>query len=147
MAIYRLLQNSPMGPEEISRLGAAYEQTPRALHLKNRNDPITEMIAKKIVLWAATAALVLIPSLCLAADTYEVTLERGVTATMRDGVVLRADIYRPKADGRFPVLLQRTPYDKRNSAEFAWKAAAHGFVAVVGLTVWNAVQYQSRIRP
>ncbi len=49
MAIYRLLQNSPMGPEEISRLGAAYEQTPRALHLKNRNDPITEMIAKKIV--------------------------------------------------------------------------------------------------
>ena len=37
--------------------------------------------------------------------TYEVTLERGVKAKMRDGVILRADIYRPKADGQFPVLL------------------------------------------
>lgn len=89
------------------------------------------MIAKKIAWWAAAVAQILITSICLAADTYEVTLERGVTATMRDGVVLRADIYRPKADGQFPVLLQRTPYDKRNSAEFAWKAATHGFVAVV----------------
>lgn len=30
---------------------------------------------------------------------------------MRDGVVLRADVYRP-AEGRWPVLLKRTPYDK-----------------------------------
>ncbi len=37
----------------------------------------------------------------------------------------------PKSDGKFPVLLQRTPYDKRNSAEFAFKAAAHGFVVIV----------------
>jgi hypothetical protein len=66
-----------------------------------------------------------------AVETYEVTMERGVTAAMRDGVVLRADIYRPKAEGRFPVLLQRTPYDMRNSAEFAYAAAVHGFVAIV----------------
>jgi hypothetical protein len=37
-----------MGPEEISRLETAYEQTLLALRLKDRNDPITEMIAKKI---------------------------------------------------------------------------------------------------
>ena len=54
MAIYRLLQNSPMGPEEISRLEAAYEQTLRAIGLKDRNDPITEMIAKKIIEIAQT---------------------------------------------------------------------------------------------
>jgi putative CocE/NonD family hydrolase len=30
----------------------------------------------------------------------------------RDGVTLRADVYRPHADGRFPVLLSRLPYDK-----------------------------------
>jgi hypothetical protein len=40
MAIYRLLQNLPMGPEEISRMTAAYEQTLRALHLDDRTDPI-----------------------------------------------------------------------------------------------------------
>ena len=32
--------------------------------------------------------------------------------TTRDGVVLRADVYRPDAPGRRPVLLSRLPYDK-----------------------------------
>ena len=49
MAIYRLLQNSALGPEEISRLAAAYEQTLRTLDVKHRNDPITQLIAKKII--------------------------------------------------------------------------------------------------
>ena len=89
------------------------------------------MICKKSAFWTAVFAMVLTTSLVQAAETYEVTLERGVSVKMRDGVVLHADIYRPKADGQFPVLLQRTPYDKRNSAEFAFKAAASGFVAIV----------------
>ena len=54
MAIYRLLHNLPMGPEEIGRLEAAYEQTLRTIGLKDRNDPITEMIAKKIIEIAQT---------------------------------------------------------------------------------------------
>ena len=37
-----------MGPEQISRLSEAYEQTLKALSLKDRNDPLTEMIAKKM---------------------------------------------------------------------------------------------------
>ncbi|HEV8141830.1 MAG TPA: CocE/NonD family hydrolase, partial [Methylomirabilota bacterium] len=32
--------------------------------------------------------------------------------TTRDGVTLRADVYRPDAPGRHPVLLSRLPYDK-----------------------------------
>ena len=43
---------------------------------------------------------------------YDVTIENNVTMKTRDGVALRADIYRPKAEGKFPVLLERTPYDK-----------------------------------
>ena len=35
---------------------------------------------------------------------------------MRDGVALVADVYRPDSDGRFPTLLQRTPYDRRGGA-------------------------------
>jgi hypothetical protein len=54
MAIYRLLQNLPMGPEEIRRMVAAHEQTLRALHLEDRNDPVTEIIAKKIIEIAQT---------------------------------------------------------------------------------------------
>lgn len=49
MAIYRLLQNSPMGPEQIAVLAEAYEQTLRKLRLVERSDPITQLIAKKII--------------------------------------------------------------------------------------------------
>ena len=49
MAIYRLLQNSPLGPEEISRLVLAYEETLKALELSDRSDPITNIVARKIL--------------------------------------------------------------------------------------------------
>jgi len=50
--------------------------------------------------------------------TYGVTVQRDVPITMSDGVVLRADVYRPAAAdgspaaGRFPVILTQTPYNK-----------------------------------
>jgi uncharacterized protein len=65
-----------------------------------------------------------------AADSYGVAIERGVPAKMRDGVTLRADICRPKAEGKFPALLTRTPYDKNGAIEFCLKAAARGYVVV-----------------
>ncbi len=49
----------------------------------------------------------------------------------RDGVTLRADIYRPAAEGKYPTLLQRTPYNKDNAADFGRKAAARGYLVVV----------------
>jgi putative CocE/NonD family hydrolase len=88
-------------------------------------------------IWPAHRALILVAAVFLlaisplAAQTYEVTFEHNVRAKMRDGVTLRADVYRPKADGKFPVLLQRTPYDKTNATSFGWRAAARGYVVVV----------------
>jgi len=64
------------------------------------------------------------------AQSYGVTVEHNATAVMRDGTKLRADIYRPKAEGRFPVLLVRTPYDKTQEMEFGVRAAARGYVVV-----------------
>lgn len=49
MAIYRILQNSPLGPEEIARLSRAYEQALRTIGAKDRDDPLAELIAKKII--------------------------------------------------------------------------------------------------
>ena len=54
MPIYRLLQNQAMGPDEIRCLTTAYERTLSALSLKDRNDPLTELIAKKIITIAQT---------------------------------------------------------------------------------------------
>ena len=48
---------------------------------------------------------------------YDVAIRKNVMIPMRDGVNLAADIYLPAvganiAEGRFPVILERTPYDK-----------------------------------
>ena len=49
MTIYRLLENTTFGPEEIERLVKAYEQALRALGLVDRSDPITLLVAEKII--------------------------------------------------------------------------------------------------
>jgi len=54
MAIYRILQNMPLVPEDISRLVAAYEAALKALELIDRTDPITEIVARKIIEIAQT---------------------------------------------------------------------------------------------
>jgi hypothetical protein len=54
MPIYRLLQNVPMGPEEISRLTNAYEQALRSIGIVDRGDPLAELLARKIIEVAQT---------------------------------------------------------------------------------------------
>jgi hypothetical protein len=49
MTMQRLLKDTTFGPEEIERLVTAYEETLRALGLKNRSDPITQLVAEKII--------------------------------------------------------------------------------------------------
>ena len=83
-----------------------------------------------IALYSTMMGLILSAGLVHADETYQVTIERNVSAKMRDGVTLRADVYRPKADGKFPVLLQRTPYNKNNGVNFGTRAAARGFVVI-----------------
>ena len=53
-----------------------------------------------------------IVALGAAAGEPGVVIERDVPATMRDGVVLRADVHRPEGGGPYPVLVWRTPYGK-----------------------------------
>src|SRR5260370_35381954 len=42
----------------------------------------------------------------------QIITEFDVPATLRDGIVLRANVYRPAGDGQWPVLLTRLPYGK-----------------------------------
>lgn len=65
-----------------------------------------------------------------------VRVERNVPVPMRDGTVLRADVFRPETEGRYPVLLSRTPYDKSsNGTAYGWmqpiRPASEGYVVVV----------------
>jgi putative CocE/NonD family hydrolase len=85
--------------------------------------------------WAqafATLAIGLVFSgVTLAADQSDIVVAHDVPAKMRDGVILRPDIKRPQADGLYPVLFQRTPFDHRRGVEFGYQAAARGYVAIV----------------
>jgi putative CocE/NonD family hydrolase len=63
------------------------------------------------------------------------TIEYDVPVRMRDGVVLRADVYCPEGEGPWPVIVARTPYDKTDHDELQFlnplRAARRGFIAVV----------------
>lgn len=74
---------------------------------------------------------------------YEVRVERSHFVPMRDGVRLSTDLYFPVGvEGKLPVILERTPYDKgsrRNAdpdapisaANQAYYYASHGYVFAV----------------
>ena len=54
MSIYLHLQTHDMGPKEVSLVTKAYEQTLHTLCVKDRDDPLTEVIAKSIIKIAQT---------------------------------------------------------------------------------------------
>jgi putative CocE/NonD family hydrolase len=66
-----------------------------------------------------------------------VEVEFDVPARMRDGVVLRSDVYRPAGDGPWPTLVVRTPYNKGGGADNLWngfsptEVARKGFMMVI----------------
>jgi len=64
-----------------------------------------------------------------------VHVERDVLVTMRDGVRLATDIFRPAGAGPFPALLKRTPYGKKQSelisAESIASLVDHGYAVVM----------------
>ena len=69
---------------------------------------------------------------------YGVRVERGVMVEMRDGALMATDLYFPalngaRAAGRFPVILERTPYDKSAARQTSRAKffARRGYVAVI----------------
>lgn len=64
---------------------------------------------------------------------FEINVKDDVPATMRDGTILRADIYRPADGEQRPVLLCRTPYHKRSERHIAdaTELAKRGYIVVV----------------
>ncbi|WP_225143426.1 MULTISPECIES: hypothetical protein [unclassified Bradyrhizobium] len=49
MAIYLHLQTDDLAPKQIACITKAYEQTLRTLCVKDRDDPLTELVAKTII--------------------------------------------------------------------------------------------------
>jgi len=66
---------------------------------------------------------------------HDVLVQHDVEARMRDGVVLRANVYRPADDGAYPVLLSRQPYNKDVNINLMYAdpvgLAARGYIVVM----------------
>jgi hypothetical protein len=82
-------------------------------------------------LWIFVLAVAVLVAPAFAQPNADIVIEHNVAMKTRDGVILKADVYRPAGDGSFPLLLQRTPYNKDSSADFARKAVARGFMVVI----------------
>ena len=90
-----------------------------------------------VVRWTIRLAILVLaaapgpPAWALPPGPLPVVVESGVKMVLRDGVTLIADVYRPAGDGRYPVLLTRTPYDRHGDLEAGPALASHGYVVVM----------------
>src|SRR3954451_10465891 len=99
---------------------------------------------RKIAVVAALAVGMLVPAAAHAAAwspydrpaQFATVTDKDVPITMSDGIKLYADVIRPNIAGRYPVLLEQTPYNKSlvdGSTSFGDNAyfAQRGYVVVI----------------
>ena len=68
---------------------------------------------QRVAGWLAVVSWCVLPKALLAREpAYDVEARADVKIPMRDGVSLSANLFLPKTEGRFPVILTRTPYGK-----------------------------------
>src|SRR5262249_54749759 len=101
--------------------------------MRNFNERLVLGFVPFVVLLFALGASV--PLYAQSDSRYGISEAKNVMVSMRAGVKLAADLYRPArnrepTDGKFPVILLRTPYDKENSTELATVFVPHGYVVV-----------------
>jgi putative CocE/NonD family hydrolase len=97
------------------------------------------MIVKQVIAGLVAAATMASTGSTAGAQASEAAREpirhiEGVHTTMRDGVDLVADVWLPEAEGRYPVILMRSPYRMRTMEPFVELAefyAGHGYAVVI----------------
>jgi putative CocE/NonD family hydrolase len=78
---------------------------------------------------------------------FEVEIEHQVPVPMRDGTILRADVYRPAASGRFPVVVERVAYELGARVGAYGPYYAQRGYAVVGQNVRGAYASEGELVP
>lgn len=65
---------------------------------------------------------------------YDVVVDYDVKIKLRDGTTVVADVHRPKTPGKYPTLMEGTPYGKNGSSEMSKGTHAYfvprGYVVV-----------------
>ena len=87
----------------------------------------------------------------LSQPKYGIVVSKNVMISMRDGVKLACDIYRPAidgkpADGKFPVILERTPYGKDTVESWVEFFVPRGYIGI-GQDVRGRYESEGAWRP
>jgi hypothetical protein len=101
MAIYKLIANGSFGPDEIEVMKSAYEAALIEVDVIDRDDPITELIAKSIVNVTATGERD--PRQVMERALNALGVRRSVAALSQDSPtasVQHYDLMRPGSDGQ-----------------------------------------------
>jgi predicted acyl esterase len=69
--------------------------------------------------------------------TNSIRIERAVPMAMRDGTLLRADVYRPYDKERHPAILMRSPYGRPMTMDFSFLNLVDTVTAGYALVVQN----------
>src|SRR5262245_21757469 len=86
---------------------------------------------RSLPVWCLAALLALAPPVrAEQAPAGAIVMEPDELKT-RDGTILRADVYRPRAEGKWPVLLMRTPYNRRGEVAAGIRMAQRGYVVIL----------------
>ncbi len=92
------------------------------------------MAGRRVALLAAVAVLVVLGSSCAVVGPDQPMVEKNVPVPMRDGIVLRANVWHPATEGPFPTLVYRTPYGKDNTETWYTthlRAVERGYAVVI----------------
>ncbi len=103
------------------------------------------------IVWASISRCLPAPAAAQSDVRYEIVVSKNVMIPMRDGVPLATDIYRPAlngapAPGKFPVILERTPYNKTGDEEWARYFVPRGYI-VIGQDVRGRYESEGHWRP
>ncbi|MFN9458463.1 MAG: CocE/NonD family hydrolase, partial [Acidobacteriota bacterium] len=83
--------------------------------------------------WIGVLLILAAPFASGQAISEAIRIDGHMAVPMRDGVKLYADVYRPRREGRFPVIVTRTPYGVQRDGmhEAVMRFAQHGYAVVV----------------
>lgn len=76
-----------------------------------------------------------------------IIVERGVPIPMRDGTILKANMYRPAAAGRYPVIVERVAYELERRCRANGEFYAHHGYVFLGQNVRGRFDSEGRFDP
>jgi uncharacterized protein len=91
----------------------------------------TASTGKSILALAVLVSSALLAQVVKQTPDSEVVQHLGVVIPMRDGIRLAADVYLPRAEGRWATVLLRTPYNRKAGALGTYQFFTHRGYAVV----------------